>query len=157
MSSRTKARRTYFTPDEANACLPLVRAIVRDMVALGRDVVDRRERLSFLQHRTGPGAGAFYSEELGQIEADLASDSDRLREYVRELEDLGVEPKSVTEGLVDFPARMQGRDVYLCWKPSEPEVLYWHEVNAGFAGRRPLLEMAGAPGSAAADAPDAEN
>jgi hypothetical protein len=50
---------------------------------------------------------------------------------------LGVEPKG-GDGLVDFPALWDGRLVYLCWKLGEPEVLYWHEIDAGFAGRQPL-------------------
>ena len=52
--------------------------------------------------------------------------------------ELGVEPKGAAEGLVDFPMMMDGRLVYLCWRVGEPEILYWHELEAGFAGRQPL-------------------
>jgi hypothetical protein len=72
------------------------------------------------------------------MEADLERDTLRLQGYVEELRDLGVEPKGAIEGLVDFPAQIDGRLVYLCWKLGEPEVLYWHEIDAGFAGRQPL-------------------
>ena len=57
---------------------------------------------------------------------------------VEELRALGVEPKNGPEGLVDFPAMMEGRPVYLCWKLGEPEVLHWHDLDAGFRGRQPL-------------------
>ena len=60
------------------------------------------------------------------------------------MQDLGVEPKNAVEGLVDFPSIMDDRVVYLCWKLDEPEVLYWHEVDAGFAGRQPLTASSGA-------------
>jgi len=66
-----------------------------------------------------------------------------LREYVDELRQLGIEPKSTVDGVVDFPAKLDGRDVYLCWKLGEPEVLHWHEVNGGFQGRHPLTAEAG--------------
>lgn len=144
MSARRLPRRMLFTPEEANAALPLVRVIVRDVVRLARDVVDRRERLSFLLNRKGPDPSDFYRDELAQVQANLEDDAQRLREYIRELADLGVEPKSATEGLVDFPSEMDGRRVYLCWKLGEPEVLYWHEVEDGFAGRQPLVAGAAA-------------
>ena len=55
-----------------------------------------------------------------------------------ELRKLGVELKDHNTGLIDFPCRMGDREVYLCWRLGEPEVGYWHEVNAGFAGRQKL-------------------
>lgn len=127
-----------FSVEEANASLPLVRAIVRDLAELSRDVTDRRERLSYVLSGRPRESSAPYREELTQIEEELDRDTQRLRELVQELLDLGVEPKSVTEGLVDFPSRIDGRPVYLCWKLGEPEVLYWHERDAGVRGRRPL-------------------
>ena len=80
---------------------------------------------------------------MTQIEEELHCDSRRLREYVTELRQLGVEPK--TEGLVDFPAVMDGREVYLCWRLGEAEVGHWHELDAGFRGRRPLTADAVGP------------
>ena len=127
-----------FTVDQANAMLPLVRAIVADLAQLSRDVVDRRERLAHLMAGREVESGDPYSEELAQIEEELVKDTHRLRGFVEELQQLGVEPKGATEGLVDFPIEMDDRIVYLCWKLDEPEVLYWHELDAGFAGRQPL-------------------
>ena len=85
-----------------------------------------------------PEANDVYAEELAHVQQELEKDGEQLREYVRELEVLGVEPKSGPEGLVDFPAVLDGRIVYLCWKLGEPEVLHWHELDAGFAGRQSL-------------------
>ncbi len=81
-----------------------------------------------------------YRAELVQIEEELEKDARRLRDYVEELRELGAEPKNGIEGLVDFPTIIDGRVVYLCWKLDEPEVLYWHELDAGFAGRRRLAQ-----------------
>ena len=131
-------RRRTFTVQEANAALPLVRAIVRDLVEAARDVRERRERLSYLIGGRSRNRHDPYREELAQIEEELEKDSRQLQEYVEELRQLGVEPKSATEGLVDFPAILEGRPVCLCWQLGEPEVLYWHDSEAGFAGRQPL-------------------
>jgi hypothetical protein len=127
-----------FTVEQANAMLPLVRAIVRDLSELSRDVLDRRERLEFLLGGRDSKSKDPYGDELAQIEDELQKDNERLRDYVRELQDLGVEPKNGPEGLVDFRCLMDGRVVYLCWKFDEAEIAHWHELDAGFAGRQPL-------------------
>ncbi len=127
-----------FTVEEANTTLPLVRAIVSDLVRLAREVVERRQRLSLLSTGRDAQIRDFYSEELEQIEEELDKDSRRLQGYVEELRELGVEPKSATDGLVDFPTIIEGRMAYLCWKFGEPEIRFWHDVESGYRGRRPL-------------------
>jgi hypothetical protein len=127
-----------FTLEQANSMLPLVRAIVRDLAELSREVLDRRERLAFLLAGRDATSKDLYRDELAQIEEELHKDNERLRDFVRELHELGVEPKNGPEGLVDFRCLMDGRVVYLCWKCGEPEIRYWHELDAGFAGRQPL-------------------
>jgi len=127
-----------FTIEQANAMLPLVRAIVKDLVELARDVIERRQRLANLTHDGELEPGDPYHQESMQIEEELEKDRQRLHEYIRELRQLGAEPKDGTLGLVDFPAIIDGRTVYLCWKLDEPEILFWHDLDAGFAGRQPL-------------------
>ena len=138
MSDQIQEPIKLFTVEEANAMLPLVRAIAGDMVALARDVDERRERLNRINDHRESDSSDPYTDEVAQIEQELEKDIERLNEYARELVQLGVEPKGATEGLVDFPAKMGGRTVCLCWRYDEPEVLYWHEVDGGFAGRQPL-------------------
>lgn len=65
-------------------------------------------------------------------------DDDRLRELVGELHELGCFFKGFGEGLVDWYSYYDGRPVLLCWKLGEPEIEWWHEVDAGFAGRQPI-------------------
>jgi len=148
MSAKPSDFKRLFTVEEANAMLPLVRAICTDLAQLSRDVVERRERLANLrrvreaQGRTDKRSD-LYSEEVAQIEEELELDSQRLNDYVEELRSLGVEPKNGLEGLVDFPSLMDGRVVFLCWRLSEAEVLYWHDIEAGFSGRQPLTAASG--------------
>jgi hypothetical protein len=138
MTSETPTTRRLFTAAEANAALPLVRAIVSDLAQLSRDVIERRERLEQLRGNRAARPHGVYDEELSQIEDELQRDAEQLQEYVDELLELGVEPKSGPEGLVDFPAQIDGRPVYLCWKLGEPAVTHWHELDAGFRGRQPI-------------------
>jgi len=140
-----------FTVEEANAMLPLVRAITQDLANLSRDVIDRRERLAHLLAGRERNRDDPYSSELVQVEDELRRDVERLQGYVAELRELGVEPKSGEEGLVDFPAAIDGRTVYLCWRLGEPEVLYWHEIDAGFQGRQRLTASTATGASEAGD------
>jgi hypothetical protein len=111
-------------------------------------VIERRERLTVLQAgRDRNARGDLYGQELEQIEQDIEKDTERLQEYVDELRQLGVEPKNGPEGLVDFPAMLDGRPVYLCWKLGEPEVMHWHDLEAGFRGRQPLAATTAAGNS----------
>ena len=130
--------RKLFTVEQANAALPLVRAITSDLARLSCEVIERRERLSTLLAGRERSARDLYGEELAQVDEELQRDGQRLQEYVEELRELGVDPKNGPDGLVDFPAVIDGRPVYLCWKLGEPEVLHWHEIDAGFGGRQSL-------------------
>ncbi len=132
--------RKLFTVEEANQRLPLVRAIVQDIVDLNRDIEDRRGRLNRVRKLRGNSSpGRLYSDELDQVEADLRNDERRLAAFIAELQELGVEFKDSTRGLVDFPAMLDDRVVYLCWQLGEPEVHFWHELDAGFSGRQSLM------------------
>jgi hypothetical protein len=138
-----------FTVEQANAALPLVRAITSDLVRLSREVMDRRERLALLSAGRSSSAKDLYSEELAQIEEELDKDGEQLQVYVDELRELGVEPKSGPEGLVDFPSLMDDQIVFLCWKLGEPEVTHWHAIDAGFAGRQSLVAGSACTGDGA--------
>jgi len=140
MNTAYKPQR-IFTVEQANATLPLVRAITADLAELAREVIDRRERLSRLSGNRQQARGP-YAEEVAQIEDELEKDRGRLQGYVEELRQLGVEPKNGPDGLIDFPSMLDGRLVYLCWKLGESEVLHWHELDAGFAGRQSLAASA---------------
>jgi len=136
-----KPRKKYFKVEEANQSLPLVKAVVSDIVSKFKEIQERRERLELLRPKNRPktGGDSMYAEELQQVEQDLETEVGRLQEYILELQALGVEFKDPVMGLVDFPALMDGREVCLCWKLGEPEVGFWHEVDAGFQGRQSLL------------------
>jgi hypothetical protein len=138
MNSANVPTQKLFTVEQANAMLPLVRAIAGDLSALYTDLVERQQRLDHLASGRQRASGDVYGDELRHMEEELERDKQRLRELANELNQLGVQCKDPARGLIDFPCEMDGRTVLLCWKLDEPEVLFWHEIDAGFAGRQPL-------------------
>jgi hypothetical protein len=122
-------RKRYYTPDEANRTLPLIRSIVREVMETTAGIKD-------LAHEV---AGAEPTPvRRAQIEAEVESRRERLEELQRELAALGIELKDPEKGLVDYWARRGGREVYLCWQFGEESVLHWHDLRSGFGGRKPI-------------------
>ncbi|MCR4339688.1 MAG: DUF2203 domain-containing protein [Gemmatimonadaceae bacterium] len=135
MSSAFEPAR-LFTLEQANRMLPLIRRIVEDIV---QDYARWREQVGVLEVVAAGRRGDSLPNEAEKVEEDaqrLAADIER---YVTELRELGVDFKGFDQGLVDFPAELDGRLVYLCWKLGEDSVEYWHDVDAGYAGRQKLV------------------
>ena len=128
-AKRPAPSKKYYSPEEANAALPLVRAIIHDVTALAHELRDRPERL---RPASKAGVSEAHREELEQARADIERGKDKMQEYEKELKQLGVQLKDYFSGLIDFPCRMDGREVCLCWRQGEAEVSHWHEVDAGF-------------------------
>ncbi len=121
----------YFTLEQANATLKVVRPLVEQILAIRQAILDKQPDVwPVLEKATGNGGGPAASL--------LAVDFDRLDSLVRQIQAMGVELKDINLGLLDFPALREGRLVYLCWKYGEDEIGFWHEVDAGFGGRQPL-------------------
>ncbi|SRR5258706_10711758 len=133
---------TLYTPESANRALSYVRVVVADLV----DACARLQRAEEARARASSGASTRDRDDvLRKAEDDRRSaraDRDRT---LRELETAGVEVKDPATGLVDFPGELEGRRVYLCWKHGEERVAFWHDLEDGFRGRRPLAS--GVPGA----------
>ena len=104
----------YYTPEEANRLLPEIRKIVSE-------IVEAKKELGWLQ-------SGFKRNEC----------MDELASLISKLEEKGIELKDMDAGLVDFPAKRFDQEVYLCWKLGEQQILYWHEIQTGYAGRKLL-------------------
>lgn len=136
-------RKLIFTPEEANLRLPLIQAIVKDIVELYQSLHDRQERITEIKRLPGASArdeDSAYSEELLQAEVDIENDMEQLKGYVTELMELGVELEDPALGVVNFPALRGGKEIYLCWKLGEEEVSHWHTLDEGFSERQVLFE-----------------
>lgn len=121
----------YFTLDEARAALPQVARLVGQVLAARRDLIALQPEIWPVLERAVQNGGAPAAlRMLRQVQA--------LEAAVRELRAMGVLLKDLDQGLVDFPSLRDGREVFLCWKHEEDDILWWHEVDAGFAGRQPV-------------------
>jgi hypothetical protein len=140
-SKRARPKTKYFTPQQANAMLPLLRVILRDITSLAHELHDRQERLlGAAKNKTSLSPS--HREEMEQMDIEFERGRDRMHDYLKELENLGIELKDPFTGLVDFRSRMDDREVFLCWRLDEPEVAHWHELNTGFSGRQKLMTPA---------------
>lgn len=120
-----------FTLEQANRSLPLVKRVVADIVAAHKAYTESQARV---EKASGKDQTAAQKATEGAM--------DRLQVLVDELTDIGCEIKDYQTGLIDFVARHDGRDVYLCWRLGEGNITHWHELQAGFAGRQPVSMLA---------------
>ena len=120
----------HYSLEEAAALLPQVEELLQRMRSARERLTDReaREALAEAAPMNGGGEpGRLVSEGFLELRASLVG-----------LRDLEVVLRDLERGLVDFPSLRDGREVYLCWQEGEDEIAFWHEPDAGFAGRRPL-------------------
>ena len=120
-----------FTLDEANAFVPqlldLVPRIQKLSVSLNKDFPDIKNAREKAKWNGGSDQGVDY------LNAVL-----KYNDLMHRIEGMGCEVKGIREGLVDFPSLREGREVYLCWRMPEKEILFWHDLNTGFSGRKPI-------------------
>ncbi|MBM4427445.1 MAG: DUF2203 family protein, partial [Chloroflexi bacterium] len=99
----------YYTPSEANEMLTIVRPMVEELIGIAERIhLHQPELWELARKAAGNGGSAALSK--------LLPDFDRFHTLMHRLDDLGVEVKDVTIGLIDFRALHEGREVYLCWK-----------------------------------------
>ena len=112
----------YFTAAEAKKTLPLVRKIVMDILDTSREM-------------------RLIADEVGSnVENDprIQKLADDIEEFMQELEEIGCFFKdwNFSIGLIDFPSIIDGKEVFLCWRSDEDDIMYYHEMETGFAGRK---------------------
>jgi hypothetical protein len=124
-----------FTVDHANRTLPLVRKIVEDIVREHRRWQEAIVELDLLVS----GARTDLPDPRARaLERDIQAVAREIDQFEGELVALGIQLKDRRIGLIDFPSELDGRRVLLCWRLGESSVQFWHDENAGYAGRQPL-------------------
>ena len=120
----------HYSLEEANAALPRVSELLRTLRAASERLGDREAREALGEAAPGNGGG-----EPGRTVSEAFIE---LREAIAELREGEIVLRDAERGLIDFPSMRGGEEIYLCWEEGEPEIAFWHEPEAGFAGRRPL-------------------
>ena len=126
----------YFSLSEANRTLPLVKRIVADIAGrypAWRDLVYRYEAVAA---QARPETGEL-PEQLS-LKREIDGVARQINGFLEELEQVGCVFKGFPDGLVDFYGKLDGRDIFWCWKLGEDEIRHWHEIDAGFAGRQEI-------------------
>ena len=125
-----------FTPAEANSALSEVRPLAERMVAVRARLQELQgEQREVVQIIAGNGSGYAVSEARSD---EFAAAAAELESCLEALTTLGVQVKDLDTGLLDFPAVREGEDVLLCWRVGEDSVEWWHDLEEGYAGRRPI-------------------
>jgi hypothetical protein len=128
----------YFTPAEANEALATVRPLVEKLVDHRRALREAQERRAELTRRIAGNGGALDARRVATLAARVNREAEAVARSVTQIQELGVLVKDLDRGLIDFPALRGDEEVLLCWEIGEDEVGYWHGLEEGFAGRRPL-------------------
>ena len=151
----------FFDIDSANAAVPELDGILSvladqraELVRLRDDVLERTgggEAGSGTrgERRSGGGADTEDDRDAGAATADdlrltrlrMQGLIDQMAAGVARIDAMGITLRDIESGLVDFPALVSGRQVWLCWRLGEDSVDWWHDLDAGFSGRRPLAEL----------------
>jgi hypothetical protein len=128
-----------FTLEEANALLPVVESLLGQAITAKGEVERLEGELQSLRQRiflsggmTVDIAGVARNRTEGEAQVE------RAKEVLAEIDAIGVQVKDLDTGLLDFPCRVEGELVLLCWRRGESRIEYWHTLEAGFRGRQPL-------------------
>ena len=120
----------HFTVEEANDSLSRVEPMLRGLR-------EARDRLTDAEAHAAL-AGAAPANGGGEPGREVGEGFLEVRRLLVELQEMGIVVRDLDRGLIDFPAILDGREVYLCWQLDETEVAFWHDLEAGYGGRRPL-------------------
>ena len=127
----------WFTLDEANSLLPRLSQLL-PQIQESKSKHDRlEEKVDEYAHLMSSN-GRIIEKELNETRQELAQATTEVNRLIERVKEMDCELKDIEQGLVDFRTEREGREVYLCWKLGEPDIRWWHELDAGFAGRRPL-------------------
>ncbi len=120
----------HFTRAEANALLPRLTDLL-DQLRESKDELTDSEAHEALRDAAPANGGGDQGRQVGVAFLEV-------RRLLETIEQAGIVLRDIDRGLVDFPAVIDGREVYLCWELGEVDVAYWHDLDAGYGGREPL-------------------
>ena len=128
----------YFTLQEAQELVPWLVQTFQDIGPLRERATQLSVGVRELTMRMRGNGGGQSRRRMEHLQRQLAETSSLVDGRVAEVHERGIVVKGVSPGLVDFPHMREGREVYLCWREGESQLRFWHDVDAGFAGRQPL-------------------
>ena len=134
----------FYDLDAANATIPELASIVATLAEQREELVRLRDHATARGATVAEPAGSPSDEDdedLRLTRLRMRGLIDQMAAGVARIDALGLTLRDIERGLVDFPALVAGRQVWLCWVKGEDSIGWWHDLEAGFAGRRPLTEL----------------
>jgi hypothetical protein len=128
----------HFSIEEANEALDEVRPLTEELVVHRRALVKLQERQAAVTTRIAGNGGNVEPHELEDVQERLDEEVAGIARCVARIHTVGALVKDLDVGLVDFPATRDGEEILLCWRLGEAEVGFWHGLDEGFSGRKPL-------------------
>jgi hypothetical protein len=130
-----------FTLEEAQSLLPVLESLLRTAID-GKKLIETVDaELQDLAHRVFLSGGLLVNIiQVARRKAEREKTIQRVKDTLAEIDATGVQVKDLDIGLLDFPCRVEGRTVLLCWKLGENGITHWHDTSEGFAGRKPIDE-----------------
>lgn len=125
------ANKRRFTLEQANAVVQAIRPLIAEILDIRQQIIARQEEIWPILARSAGNGGS-------KIATQVSREFQRLDGLVREIQATGAELKDINTGLVDFLYWREDREVYLCWRFGEDQIGFWHDLEAGVAGRQPL-------------------
>jgi len=138
-------RKPHFTVEEAERILPRVRRLLARLHTLKAQVnflADEKEApVQLTEPFSEDEIYRFAFAQEIKLNRELHKHTYEFFRILDQLNELGCTVKDLDEGLVDFPCRLNSRDVMLCWKEGEDRITHWHELETGFAERKPIIDL----------------
>jgi hypothetical protein len=120
----------HYSVDEANALLPRVKPVLRKLRD-AKDMLTDEDAHELLSEAAPTNGGGESGRQVGEAFLEV-------RRLLGALQEAGIVVRDIDRGLIDFPAVLDGEEVYLCWELGEDGVEYWHDLESGYRGRQPL-------------------
>ncbi len=135
MSDRT------FTLDEAHTLLPVLESLLKQGIQGKKLIEEVDAELQETSHRIFLNGGTLVNVvHLARRKAERERAIQRIKDAIAEIDATGVQVKDLDVGLLDFPCKVEGEIILLCWKLGETKIGHWHNTTEGFAGRKPIDE-----------------
>jgi hypothetical protein len=130
-----------FTLEEAQTLLPVLESLLRTAIDSKQLIEEVDDELQDTAHRVFLNGGMLLNVvKLARRKAEREKAVQRVKDAVAEIDATGVQVKDLDVGLLDFPCRVNGEIILLCWKLGEQGITHWHGTEEGFAGRKPINE-----------------
>jgi len=136
-STRQEFAKKYFTIEETELLLPKIEIILRKTLRLNKAL----DLLSSIEIEV-------YDDDydnlkkVTKLNKQFHKLSHEFYAHIEMLEDFGCVIKDIEIGIIDFYSRFEGRDIFLCWKLGEKTIKFWHEIDSGYEGRKPIFDLA---------------